>query len=421
MYQIELLNIKTLVEKRMEIGPVEETNYLASIMKRRRIELNLTLAQTTKGICSEALHSKLERNRTSIKNKVVPLLCERLSLDYKTLSKLENNKRVEKALNLFMEMEYDSLLEIEETICEGIFVAEDEIVKSFKYLVKREFKKLNNCILNLDTVKECLSDIELFSLLLIVFEYNVYILRCNKAMEYMELLEIFCLKKDKFRLFLKERRFILSCIMEHSDVKYLFEDLRREFHLYTIEKQFGFTLYYHQTLNTEDSYNYIEAMGKKYIPEQYKEDYQYAKALVLSKLGNHLDAMKVILESGYSRAKFVCLFAYNLFLYSSYSPSEGEFKSYKGKLLSLMKIGTRNSGDTYHVAFLKLMQLEIEKSPLEVICNDIKNCLIKELYDYCFPLYDEYITERYCLLLGKLCRYKDAYMFLLQSKIHLKK
>lgn len=421
MFLLELINIKEIVKKRLEAGPIQETNYLSSIIKRKRIELKLTLSEVTKNICSEAFLSKVERNLMSTNNERVALLCERLDLDYDSLSKLENNKRVEKVLYLFMDMEYDQILEVEEKICEGVFIAEDEIVKSFKYLVKREFKKLNSCIIGLDSVKECLSDVELFALLLIVFEYNFYILRCNKALEYMELLESFCLKNDNCRIFLKERRFILSCIMEHTDIKYLFDDIRRDFHLYSIDKQFGFFMYYQQAQNTEDSYNYLLNMGKNYIPEQYKEDYSYAKAYMLSKLGHHLEAMKEILESGYSRAKFISLYAYNLFMYASNIPTESEYKSYKGKLYSLMKIGTRNSGDTYHVAFIKLMQLEIDNCSLETICNHIKNCLIKELYDYCYPLYDEYIKDRYCLLLGKLCRYKDAYLFLLQTKIHLKK
>ena len=55
------------------------------------------------------------------------------------------------------------------------------------------------------------------------------------------------------------------------------------------------------------------------------------------------------------------------------------------------------------------------------ICNFIKNSLIKEMYDYCYPLYDEYIKERYCLLLGKLCKYKEAYLYLLETKMDLKK
>lgn len=421
MLEFELLNIEELIKRRIKIGPVYETNYLSSVLKRKKLDLNMTLEDFTNGICSLALGSRILRNLTDWRNKVVPLLCERVDVDYESLSKLESNNRIEKALYAFMNMDYNQVLETEEVTYEGVYIAEDELIKAFKFLIKREYKKLNNVITKLDTVKDCLSDIELFSLLLIVFEYNFYILRCNKAMEYIKLLEMFYLKNDKCILFIKERKFILSCIMEHNDVKYLFEELKRDFHLYTIDKQIGFYIYYNQTLDTQEAYDYLLDMGKNYIPEKYNEEYNYSKALVLSKMGNHLEAMKLIIESGYARAKFVSLFAYNLFLYSLSSPSESEYKSYKGKLYSLMKIGTMNSGDTYHVAFLKLMQLELENVPLEEICNNIKNNLIKELFDYCYPLYDDYIKDRYCLLLGKLCRYKDAYMFLLQTKILLKK
>ena len=421
MLEFELVNIDQLITKRIKMGPVVVTNYLSSILKRRKLDLNMTLDDFTSGICSQALGSKILRNLVESTNKVVPKLCERVGVEYDSLSKLESNNRIENILYNFIDMKYDLILQTQEVTYEGIYIAEDELVKAYKYLIKREYKKLSTVITKLDSVKECLSDVELFSLLLIVFEYNFYILRCNKALEYMKLLECFCLKNNKCNLFLKERKFMISCVMEHTDVKYLFEDLKRDFHLYSIDKQIGFYIYYNQTLGTQDAYNYLEEIGKNYIPEQYKEDYNYAKALILSKMGCHLYAMKLIIESGYARAKFVSLFAYNLFMYSLSSPSESDFKAYKAKLYSLMKIGTMNSGDSYHVAFLKLMQLELENSSFEDICNNIKNALIKDLYDYCYPLYDEYIKDRYCLLLGKLCRYKDAYMFLLQTKIHLKK
>ena len=67
------------------------------------------------------------------------------------------------------------------------------------------------------------------------------------------------------------------------------------------------------------------------------------------------------------------------------------------------------------------MQLEIDKSNSDIICNFIKNQLLKELYGYSYPLYDEYIKDRYCLLLGKLCKYKEAYLYLLETKMDLKK
>ena len=180
-------------------------------------------------------------------------------------------------------------------------------------------------------------------------------------------------------------------------------------------------LFYQRTFFTEEAYKYILQMGKDYIPEIFKEEYVYAKILLLTKLNRNIEAMKMILESGYTKVRFLSLYAYNLFMYKATQPLEIDFKNYKIKLISLMKIGTQTSGDTYHVGFLRLMQYEIDETNQETICNFIKNSLIKELYDYNFPLYDEYIRDRYCLLLGKLCRYKDAYLFLLQSKIHLKK
>ena len=421
MFDIELKNIKDLVLKRIGNGPVEAANYLSSILKSKRLEMKLTLSDVTKEICSEAFLSKVERNLMDPRNERVKMLCERLDLDYKKLSLLESNKRVEQVLLSFIDLEFDSILNIEEKVCEGVFVAEDEIVKAFKYFIRREFKKLHACILGLDNVKECLSDIELFSVLLIIFEYNLHVLKCNKAFEYMNLLEKLTFKNKKCELYLKEKRFILSCIMGNSDVNYLFEDIRNNFHLFSRKKQFGLMLFYQETRDTTEAYEYLLEMGNDYIPDAYKEEYEYAKALLLTKLEKPLEAMKSILESGYSKVRFITLYAYNLFLYVPNIITDEEFKTQKIKLISLMKISSQNSGDTYHVGFLRLMQYEIDKASSEIVCNFIKNSLVKELNDYCYPLYDEYIRDRYCLLLGKLCRYKDAYMYLLQAKIHLKK
>ena len=167
MLEFELLNIEELIKRRIKIGPVYETNYLSSVLKRKKLDLNMTLEDFTNGICSLALGSRILRNLTDWRNKVVPLLCERVDVDYESLSKLESNNRIEKALYAFMNMDYNQVLETEEVTYEGVYIAEDELIKAFKFLIKREYKKLNNVITKLDTVKDCLSDIELFSLLLV--------------------------------------------------------------------------------------------------------------------------------------------------------------------------------------------------------------------------------------------------------------
>lgn len=422
MYKIWLKNIEETLEKRKEIGPINETNYLSAILKNKRLELNMTLSEITENICSEALLSKVERNLMNPRNVKVELLCERLNLDYYKLINLETNDRIEKLLYLYFDQKYEDILIIEDKMCDGVFIAQDEIVKGYKYLINKDYKQLHSCISSLDAVKDCLSDTELFALLLIIFEYNFNTLQYEKAKEYIDILEKYYNQNKKHELFIKEKKFILSCKMENDNISYLFDELRKDFHLYSITKQFGLMLYYQETLQNEYAYDYLINMGKDYIPNIYKEEYHYALAFVSTKLNKNVDAMKLIVESGYNTVRFLTLYSYNLFMYSyEVDPLSNEYKSYKNKLVSLIKLCTQSSGDTYHIAFLKLMQYEIEKSPLDMICNYIKNNLLKELRDFLYPMYDEYIKDRYCLLLGKLSRYKDAYLFLLESKIHLKK
>lgn len=421
MYNIYLKNIKDLIAKRKETGPVEESNYLSSVIKNRRTELKLTLSDTTHDICSEAFLSKVERNLMNPKNERVEMLCERLDLDYNTLINLESNDRIEKMINLFMKDDYESIINIEDETLKGVFIAQDEIIKCYKYFINKDFKSLHLSIINIDNVKECLSDIELFALLLILFETYFYTMQYSKAKEYMNYIINIKSKDDKYILFIKERNFILSCKMNMSNIEYLFEDIKKNFQLYSMDKQISLLIHYNETLNTEKAYNYILDMESKYIPKNIKKEYNYAKILLLTKLNKNVDAMKQIIECGEIHIRFACLYAYNLLMYSLDNVNTVEVKKYKGNLISYIKLCNQGSGELYHIAFLRLMQHEIDCSSPEVVCNYIKNHLLKELKGFTFPIYDDYIIDRYCLLLGKLCRYKDAYLYLLEMKMHLKK
>ena len=257
--------------------------------------------------------------------------------------------------------------------------------------------------------------------LLIVFETYLYTLQFNKALEYINLIEKLNYHNDKINLFIKERRFILSCKMEMSNINHLFDEIRRDFHLYSINKQFALMLYYNETQYSDEAYRYLIEMGKEYVPKNLIEEYIYAKALLLTKLNKNVEAMKFIIESNVNHIKFASLYAYNLFMFSCEGDVDKDIKNYRSTLVSFIRLCDQNVGETYHIAFLRLMQYELDRSSPDIICNYIKNQLLKELIDFSFPLYDEYIKNRYCLLLGKLCRYKDAYLYLLESKIHLKK
>ena len=421
MYNIYLKNITETIARRIEQGPLLVSNYLSSVIKNRRIALKLTLADTTNNICSEAFLSKLERNMMNPVNDRVELICERLDLDYHTLINLDSNNRIEQLLTMFIEAKYDEIIELNDQTIEGIFIAQDEIIKSYKHFINKDFKSLHLSIIDLDNVKDCLSEIELFALLLIVFETYFYTMQYKKAYEYINLIKKVQFNDKRFNLFIKERKFILSCKMGLDNVEYLFDEIRKEFHLFTIEKQFILLLHYYETFDTEEAYKYICDMGCKYIPKIYREEYNYAKVFLLTKLNRNLEAMKEVIECNSFHIKFASIFAYNLLSYSLSDTNELEVKKYKSNLINYIKLCIQTTAETYHIAFLRLMQYEIDGSGSEIICNFIKNHLLKELKEYSYPLYDKYINDRYCLLLGKLCRYKDAYLYLLESKMDLKK
>ena len=387
MYFIYLRNIEELIEKRKKQGPVVVANYISSSMKSARLKSDLTLFDITNGICSEAFLSKLERNLMDPHNERVPLLCERLNLDYDTLVNLDSNDRIEKLLEYYINEKYDDILEMNDSSCEGVFIAQDEIIKAYKSLIKNDYKSVQMYVISLDNVKECLSDFELFTLLLLVYKCYFNSMQYKKASQYIEILKCFDFKNEKIALYIEEIDFILNCKINSYNVNDLFENIKKKFQCWNLNKQILFIIMHNETLSDEKSYNYLIDIGKNYIPEQYKDEYNYAIGLILTKLNKPVEAMKHIMTVSNLTFRFIALYAYNLYLYKN-SQENKEFKNYKAKLISLIKICNQYSSDTYHIAFLRLIQYEIDESSPDIICNYIKNQFKKELSDYNYPLYD---------------------------------
>lgn len=422
--QINLKNIDELVNKRINEEPTMNSNYLAAILKQRRLQKKWTLHDATDKICSEAYLSKLERNKMdNYKNDRTELLCERLDIDYYKLVNLESNNRVEVALYFFFDDDFESILNIEDKMCEDAFVAQDELIKAYKAYILKDFKAFSGCIALLDSVKECLSDIELFALILIMYKYYLLTLQYGNAFKYLHLLEKLEINNKKCELYLKEQKFILCCKNENTNVNYLYNELRYNFPFYSFYKQMIFNIFYNETLNTVEAYEFLESMKDINIPKVYTEEYKYAVALLLSKLGKYLEAMSYIKEIITKDVRFASLFAYNLCMYKKETSNVDEklIKVLRQELIELIKNSDQSSADAYHIAFLRLMQYEIDNTKADIIYNYIKNQMFKELAEFSYPLYDNYIRDRYCELLGKLCRYKDAYLFLVDNKNNLKK
>ncbi len=436
MQKIILKNINEYVNRRKSLGPIVKSNYISSILKNKRLIQNLTLQEATENICSEAFLSKLERNLMDPRNERVELLCERFNLNYNELLNLENNNQIEKLLLCYFKNDLESILSLNTCTCDDAYIAQDEIVKAYQCFIKQDYKSLQSIVNNLDNIKECLNDLELFALILIVYEYNFISLQFNKADGYLRILEQFSINHKECSEYVMERRYILSCKMRIQKVPLLFNGLRDKMLYYNYSKSTLFTLYYFEYLNDESVINYINNIDLSLLTPYVKEEIIYIKAKSLVKLNRFYDAFNVIRSDENKSVRLVTLFAFNLVNLMNYKKTNrepvnklyvdtDEYRKLRSELINMIKNAKQISIDTYHLAFLRLMQYEIDESEEEVIANYIKNYLLKELQEFTYPLYNNYIVDRYCLLLGKLCRYKDAFTFLLDwkntfSKIFLK-
>lgn len=421
---IILKDVKILVLKRV-VGPVTQSTYISTILKNIRMMRNLTLHEATKNICSEAFLSKVERNLMDPRNERVELLCERYNLNYNDLINLDDNKKIELLLLYFFKQDFDSILAMSSCTCEGEYIAQDEIVKCFQQYIKKDYKNLQATVLKLDTIKQCLSDLELFALILIVYEYNFMNLQLNKAKEYLDVLKLFNNLNDQCNDYIKEREFILLSKMKSNETKYAFSQIRDKMLYYNYEKSTIFSLIYFDYLDSKKVIEFCSNINfNAFTQEKTINEIVYMKAKALIALNEFDQAFDVIRSYDKKDFRFVTLFAYCIVKKMNYKMKSkeivnklyidtDEFKLLKNELVSYIKTIKQEQCDLFNVAFLRLMQYEIDRCEEEVIANYIKNYLLKELEELSFPLYDKYIKNRYCELLGKLCRYKDAYQFLL--------
>lgn len=427
MQKIILKNINEYMNRRKALGPIQKSNYISSIIKNKRLVQNLTLQEATEKICSEAFLSKLERNLMDPRNERVELLCERFNLNYNELLKLENNNQIEVLLLNYFKTDFVLILSMNTCTCTDEYIAQDEIVKAYQYFINQDYKMVQSIVNNLDNIKECLNDLELFALILLVYEYNFISLQFSKADGYLNILEKFIINQKECNEYIMECRYMLSCKMALQKVPLLFNELRDKMLYYNYSKSTLFTLYYFEYLNDESVINYINNIDLTLLTAHVKEEIIYIKAKAYVKTNRFYDAFNVIRSEPNKSVRLVTLFALNLVNLMIYKKTNrepvnklyvdtDEFKKLRLELIALIKNVKQTSIDTYHLAFLRLMQYEIDESEEEVIANYIKNYLLKELQEFTYPLYNNYIVDRYCSLLGKLCRYKDAFNFLLDWK-----
>ena len=252
MYDIYLKDVKEFVEKRVAQGPVLESNYISSTLKNRRLELSMTLSDVTKDICSEAFLSKLERNLMNGKNERVAMLCDRLNLNYQRLMNIEDGNLMTELLSFYFNENYDKLISMNEKVEKDFFIAQDQIILTYVSFLKEDYRTFHKAIIELDAVKECLCDLELYCLFLILFDYNMKIMKLSVAKEYLNYMKMLKIENLLTTLITTEREFILSSKLEDSNVDECYQKLKKYYEQgYPIRKQFLMMVYYMRTKHEE--------------------------------------------------------------------------------------------------------------------------------------------------------------------------
>ncbi len=421
MYHIYLKDVEEFISKRMASGPIVESNYISSTLKNRRLELSMTLSEVTKDICSEAFLSKVERNLMDGKNERIAMLCERLDLDYQRLMDIEEGSRIMDLLNSYFEENYETIYSMENELNQTFFVAQDKIVYAYICFLKEDYRSFHEAILELDAVKECLCDIELFALFLIMIDYYTRILELMEAKTYLGYIKKLEIDNDIVTMMILERDFILSSKLEDERVEETYVRLKSFYeHGYPIRKQFLMMIYYLKTKKEERSLKTLEEIKKNYFPQPYEYSFYYCKMYLLTELERYSEVLESIEQETYKTFEIFCLYAYSLLHYMEHLDDK-TLETKKKKLEGWMTTTKHKGIDGFHHAFLRLLMYEIEKMDDQFICNYLKNYLIKEFQMFSCPLYQRHYTQLYCELLGHLSRYKDAYLFLLSHKKALKK
>ena len=89
-------------ERRNVIALKTQNNILATAFKSKRLQLNMTLSEATKDICSKAYLCKFENNQLMMDDKVVRVLCERVDLDYDRVKNLNHDNSLVQGVRMFL-------------------------------------------------------------------------------------------------------------------------------------------------------------------------------------------------------------------------------------------------------------------------------------------------------------------------------
>ncbi|MBQ7276411.1 MAG: helix-turn-helix transcriptional regulator [Bacilli bacterium] len=470
---VDLEGINEFASRVASKGGAVELNFIGTAIKNRRKELDLTLEEVSNHICCLAYLSKLERNQVSVPNSYYATkICERLNLNYRELEEIKPINTIEKILKHYLNDDIDEIIDIVGSLQKQVFVAGEELCKAFACVLRCDLKEFNRIMLKVNEVKNTLSTEEVIFMLFVMTIYFKHTMQYRKCYQYLLMLNMFNIKNVELRMLIQEIKFYTMVNLNKERYKYEYLKLKSYFDSYFPEsKQFKIKMTklicedFEERIDNEDvieseSYKHIININEKDILPSCNYDYLYTKAYLLL-TNNHLiesirlleDVInKMIIDNIYDSFiyKFVALFGLATLMIKREEKKNKrvvlEFKNKFDEYRDKLKIKNKLNDEEYvlenkyesfdedsvskqfdlhldyiiHISFIDLMSIELEQKDPAFIANFIKYRFLYFYNNYQFLIYKCYIDMRYLYLLGLLSRYKDAYLYCLNSQNVLK-
>lgn len=182
------ISLKTLKEK-YDTEVNETNNSLAKFLKRRRNELNRTLEDVSRGICSPSYLSKIENCQVEVDSYYYESLFEKLDLKYENFIKERQISFFPKIMKYYLLEKYELLEERIKEMVNGSLYCETELelVILLNNIVSKNYDEAENLIDKIEKVRNTLTKEELY---IFSFLITLFLFKTNQTIDALEQIKV---------------------------------------------------------------------------------------------------------------------------------------------------------------------------------------------------------------------------------------
>ena len=405
-----LKNPMVFISKIKEKRENEEYLKYSTIIKKLRTENKLTISDLAKDICSISYLSKLENGVIQTNESTIALLFEKLGVDYKAFD--EQNKKIDlhKILFSYLVNDKNALEEAKKEVSLVPLNIATPIINALYNLHYGNLLEVKKEIIDLEPVKETLSQFDSLVFLFIVVEYYVKTHNFILAYDYIKLMESLSINDYTLKMLMLENRIKVGyeldngSLLIHSYLEYKNELIPTYPVIRTLEVNYLYNLYIYKEFPLTALNNHLSITTDKLTDEEkivvfYYEELFKLKTKSLLTVYNDLIDHKEYFNDG----RIMGLYSYIVFMLDK--------DEYYQELNKLVKEYDFDHISYVHQKFVCFVLMYGSTSSDSELLTFMKDELINSSFTESYHLYDEIYKSVYISLLASLCRYKEIYLF----------